>query len=164
MIPKPNHALTEAYRAAEVPLSQRDSLTALGVGRVVGYSLPLPPEKQGDKETYFEEMCLPIAKEAISNYNEASVLDFDYALKVAHLFWCVRYDILFDPHSQAALCAATAMVKEKLGADPACESMDELNPGGRLESVHASIESYLIETGAEIQSIKASQTASEGGE
>lgn len=147
MAPKPSQTLNQAFEAMGVPYDAREGLTALAVAQRVAYSLPMPDGPQGDPCEFYNAQCLPVAKEAIAGFNEASVLDFEYALTVTKLYWECRYNILFNPQSPEALAAITAMVEAKLGAIPgptvSAESLHGLSPTGPYAALLPAVESYL---------------------
>jgi len=147
MAPKPTQTLTQAFEAMGVPYDAREGLTALAVAQNVAYSLPLPQEAQGDCDAYYAEQCLPIAREAIGNFNESSVLDVNYALLVTKLYWECRYNVLFCPQSPEALQAITCMVEQKLGQIPgpqvSAESLHSLDPEGAYAGLLPTMRGFL---------------------
>lgn len=147
MAPKPTQTLSQAFEAMGVPYDAREGLTALAVAQNVAYSLPLPTELQGDVDAYYTEQCLPIAREAIGNFNESSVLDINYALLIAKLYWECRYKVLFCPQSPEALQAITCMVEQKLGQIPGpqvtTESLHSLDPDGPYHELVPTLRGFL---------------------
>lgn len=147
MAPKPTQTLTRAFEAMGVPFDAREGLTALAVAQNVAYSLPLPAEAQGDMDAYYNDQCLPIAREAVGNFNESSTLDVGYALLVIKLYWECRYRVLFCPQSPEALKAITHMVEEKLGQIPgpvvSAESLHGLDPEGPYAALLPTMRGFL---------------------
>jgi len=111
-------SLTQAFDVAQVPLEQREHVTALAAARRVAYSLPLPAEPIGSPIDFYNANYAVQAESALGALNEAAVLDFDTCLAVAKLYWLARYRVLHVPESSEAMKAVTAMVEDLINQCP----------------------------------------------
>lgn len=108
------HSLTEAFAKANVALEARDVVTGVEAGRRVGYSLPLPAEPVSSPMDYYLANCAAIANNDVSAMNETAVMDYAMALKAARLYWMARYDVLYNPESEAAMGIVRSLVDQQL--------------------------------------------------
>lgn len=115
-----NHpfSLTQAYNEAGVPLAARDRVASLAAARRVAYSLPLPNAPLGSPVDYYNSNYAAQAEEAVCALNEAAVMDIDFALASARLYWLARYKVLFEPESSEAMQAVTGLVQSLLAQQP----------------------------------------------
>lgn len=108
-------SLSQAFDHAQVPLEARDKVTALAAARRLGYSLPLPTEPVGSPIDYYNANYGAQANSGIGAMNEVAVMDYDFALKAAQLYWLARYKVLHEPESSEAVQAVTGLVESLMG-------------------------------------------------
>lgn len=136
-------SLTQAFDGAGVPLSQRDSVTAFAAAKRVAYSLPMPIEPVGSPIDYYNATYAAQANAAIGGMNEAAVMDYDFALKIAQLYWLARYQVLHAPDSSEAMTAVTGLVQSLLAKEHVADLgmvQDPHNSGGGTGSAVAVVD------------------------
>jgi hypothetical protein len=136
-------SLSQAFDVAGVPLADREYVTALAAGRRTAYSLPLPAEPIGSPVDFYNESYAKQAEASLGALNEASVLDFEFALAVAKLYWLARYRVLHVPESSEAMKAVTGLVEELLNRENVADlgfTNDPHNSGGGLGSAVAVVD------------------------
>ena len=69
------------------------------VAKAVAYALPLPGQKVESFRQWYILQAEPLAKEAISDINEVSVIDVRMSLELTFQILRARYAVAFDPHS-----------------------------------------------------------------
>lgn len=123
-------SLTKVYDEACVPLASRELVTAVAGARKVAYSLPLPQDPVGSPIDFYNANYGSQAEAAVGSMNEAAVMDFDFCLTVAKLYWLARYKVLHDPDSSEAMAAVTGLVQSLLDQLPAEDLGFVQNPHG----------------------------------
>lgn len=107
-------ALSDAYRDADVPAEARARVAAIAAAKRVAYMTPLPSEPVGSPSAYYDEQFDKVNDGRIGLMNEAAVMDYDFALKAAKLYWLARYKVLHEPDSIETMRAVTGIVESLL--------------------------------------------------
>lgn len=110
--------ITSLIKKSQPATATDAQLSAMTIGRLVGYALPLPSgEVAHPVEGWYIEQSLAAVKAVVGEINESYQIDIDMTMNVIRSVWRIRYNMLHSassPETMALLDGALTNVNSKI--------------------------------------------------